>query len=138
MHVGGEALQRGLAFFGHDPGPIDGVIGERTVAAFDDWNTTLPVPDAGITVGPRRLAADVYPDVVGQKLLDGAAAYAGPEEAASSPRTSVTRPPSSTLTVPMIFWRMANPWAWAAVLVPLSLLLGGAGFYFLRSPRGRR
>jgi peptidoglycan hydrolase-like protein with peptidoglycan-binding domain len=43
-------IQRALAAAGHDPGPIDGIVGRLTLAAVADYQREKGLPVGGLTI----------------------------------------------------------------------------------------
>jgi len=121
---------------GFDPGPIDGIIGERTLTAFDALTDSMGITTATITIAADRQSADVPDGNIRQKILEAAPRYVATRssdgsDGSRSTSTLTTDVPSSI--APATFWRASNPWAWGAALVPLALFLGGFGFFLTRA-----
>lgn len=133
MRLDGQTLQRGLVVLGFDPGPLDGIIGERTLAAFDAFLDNVRAPFGTIRTAEDQRSAEIDPEDLAVKLDEAAARYVAPErsERRSSGGALVPEGPSSI--APATFWRASNPWAWGAALVPLALFLGGFGFFLTRT-----
>ncbi len=45
-----QALQRALKGAGHDPGPIDGIVGQQTLAAVSSYQAAKKLPQGGLTI----------------------------------------------------------------------------------------
>lgn len=128
MNLDGRTIQRGLVVLGFDPGPIDGIIGPRTLAAFDAYVDHLAAPESTIRIAEDNRSAEILPDDLGVKLDEAAARYVAP----SAGSRATLSPDTSGAIVSSGFWRSSNPWAWGAALVPLALLFGGLGFFLTR------
>lgn len=130
MRLDGQTIQRGLVVLGFDPGRIDGIVGERTLAAFDAFTDRLVVPSSTIRISEDRRSAEIDPEDLAVKLDEAAARYVAPERRSSGDALAPEVPSS---IAPATFWRASNPWAWGAALVPLALFLGGFGFFLTRT-----
>lgn len=132
--ISGDTIQRALSVLGFDPGPIDGIIGERTLAAFDALTDSMGITAATITIAADQRSADVPDGNIRRKIAEASARYVEPSGADAGPiRSSTMVPDTSSALVPARFWRASNPWAWGAALVPLALFLGGFGFFLTRT-----
>ncbi len=130
MRLDGQTIQRGLVVLGFDPGRIDGIVGERTLAAFDAFTDRLVVPSSTIRISEDRRSAEIDPEDLAVKLDEAAARYVAPERRSSGGALAPEVPSS---IAPATFWRTSNPWAWGAALVPLALFLGGFGLFLTRT-----
>lgn len=130
-----RTLQRGLRALGFDPGPIDGIIGPRTLEALDRFLDSLE----GESADYQASASSV--------TLRSAAAAAWIQDGATKPVTTSTggagastRSAGDLLAPPAdlapTFWRVSNPAAWAAGILPLALVLGGLGWWLMRRRKG--
>lgn len=150
-------VQKGLTVLGFDPGPIDGVFGAQTERALRTWGRN---GNLAFTRGADGRTVDITPVALANQLVGLAANYDRhvttaripgyvPAEPERRPDVVVSdRPhvidasgggaivPEATLELP--FWRTANPWAWVAVLVPTSLTLALASWFFMPKRRRRR
>ena len=56
-----EALQKALKYVGYDPGPIDGILGAKTIRAFHNYAASkgLPLSKEGIDMALYSLASDI-------------------------------------------------------------------------------
>ena len=131
--LSGDTIQRALSVLGFDPGPIDGIIGERTLAAFDALTDSMGITAATITIAADQRSADVPDGNIRQKILEAAPRYVATRSSSSSRSTSTLAPEVPSSIAPATFWRASNPWAWGAALVPLALFLGGFGFFLTRT-----
>jgi hypothetical protein len=127
--ISGDTIQRALSVLGFNPGPIDGIIGERTLAAFDALTDSMGITAATITISADQRSADVPDGNIRQKILEAAPRYVA--ATGPSPRGSLV-PDAPSSIAPATFWRASNPWAWGAALVPLALFLGGFGYFLTR------
>jgi lysozyme family protein len=135
VNLYGVTIQRGLSVLGFDPGPIDGIIGDRTLAAFDALVDHLGLTESVIALSEDRRTAEITPSSLGNKIQLAAARFdlnADRVESASTLPAPRPGSDSSSAITPAGFWRSANPWAWGAALVPLALLFGGLGFFLTR------
>jgi peptidoglycan hydrolase-like protein with peptidoglycan-binding domain len=133
VNLDGRTIQRGLVVLGFDPGRIDGIVGERTLAAFDAFVDHIAAPESTIRIADDERSAEILPNDLAVKLDEAAARYVDPSRTPAS-RTPLA-PDTSSALVPARFWRASNPWAWGAALVPTALLLGALGVFFLSRKR---
>lgn len=131
--ISGDTIQRALSVLGFDPGPIDGIIGERTLAAIDALTDSMGITAATITIAADQRSADVLDGNIRQKILEAAPRYVATRSSSSSRSTSTLTPEVPSSIAPATFWRASNPWAWGAALVPLALFLGGFGLFLTRT-----
>lgn len=136
--VTGTQLQKALKQVGHDPGPIDGIIGDRTQAALGAWLQTQPLPDFDTAVSADRRTITVDPPSLAKAIARHAQAYINAQPPAgtqtrtrapvesSGPGTSSTAPTMFAQTE--MFWRRDNPFAWLAGAVGVAVVVGG-GYY---------
>lgn len=126
-------LQRGLRHLGHDPGPLDGIFGDRTGGALSAWLQSLPAT-SGLTVmspadGSRYIT---LPNGLATMLEEAARAFQARQGSSSTPATRSPAPlaPLTSAT----FWRRNNPWAWAIAALGVGVLSGGV-YWFGRKRR---
>lgn len=124
--LNGATLQRALVVEGFDPGPIDGIIGERTLSAFDAFTDSIGMLDVTVRVSADERSVTVESFTLSERLAAAAARYVAPRRSGGG-STSITPAPTA-----LRFWRASNPWAWGAAVVPLALIFGGLGFFLTR------
>lgn len=85
------AIQRALALAGYDPGPVDGVLGPKTLMALDRYRQSrgYPLSESGLRATLSALAWDVLArDPGSSERLGVALDLMGPPTAAGGPRFS--------------------------------------------------
>lgn len=113
-----ETAQRGLIAQGFDPGPVDGIYGPATAAAFSAWKeylpTAHPIPEFQISILPtdRGRSVSVQPSEAAEILL----------EAAAPPRTSPTPEPRSGTILPAAGATSRSPNEGSSILIAYSVL----------------
>lgn len=145
-------VQKALTVLGFNPGPIDGSFGPQTERALTTWGRPSGVT---FTRGADGRTVDIMPVALANQIASLAATYdrqvtvarqpgyvmADRPNVVETPGESIVEPQPTAALVPELelpFWRTANPWAWAAVLVPASITLALAGWFFMPKRRRRR
>jgi len=140
MRLDTRVLQEGLTVLGHDPGPVDGLYGDRTHAAMmsflQEFDDGFYADRASVEPSSDGKRVDISAhNIVGS--LQEAARQFTPSMASRPPRRSVTPvldpdpTPTSVMTPSRPFWRKDNMWAWTVGL-GATALLGGFFFYAYR------